>query len=496
MKVAFFTPHLFWPSHYETELELIQIHLNKGDEIIQLVCNSDLPTCDINPKHDIQTCLSCIGCRDFGKELIKGEYIQRSILMLNDEDRATIKKISELEFSDVEALKKLKIDNFDVGYAVASSIISQVRDPQPDLMKHKQLVQYYIISSVGVYKSMLRFLQNNSVDRMYTFNGRFAHVKPVLRACQAMNVDCYIHERGNSKNYYALYKNTTPHDIKYIEQAIRQRWADADSNERDEKGKEFYYHRAKGVEQGWFSFIKDQVKGQLPEKWDSSKKNIVIFNSSEDEFASIGEEWANPVYKNQLEGLKRMIQDMEGSPDTHLYLRVHPNLKKVSNADKDELYRLNGNNFTLIPAESPISTYDLLKAATKVVSFGSTVGIEAVYWRKPSVLVGKSYYCDLGGTYNADSHQQLIDLLKQDLQPKHVEPALMYGYYISTFGIPFNYYKAESFDKGKFKEHFIHDKRHVKFKALNWLLWKPVIRYFRSAINVLHSSYLVRSKYI
>jgi hypothetical protein len=495
MKVGFFTPHIKWPSHYETELELIQEHLNAGDEVIQFVCNSDLPTCDINPKHNINTCLSCIGCRDFGKKLIKGNYVQKSILMLSDEDRAAIKEISEMEFSDVDALKKLRIDNFDIGYAVASSIISQVRDPKPDLVKHKRLVKSYIVSSAGVYKSMLQFLKNAAIDRVYTFNGRFAHVKPVLRACQAMQVDCYIHERGSSKDYYALYKNTTPHDIKYVEQAIRQRWADADSDERAEKGKEFYYNRINGVEKGWFSFTKQQVKGQLPKEWDPLKKNIIIFNSSEDEFASIGEEWANPVYKTQLEGLRKIIKDLNDIPGVHVYLRVHPNLKKVNNADKDELYRLKGKNFTLIPAESPISTYDLLKVATKVVTFGSTLGIEAVYWGKPSVLVGKSYYCDLGGTYNANSHKQVIDLLIDDLKPKDIEPALMYGYYMSTFGIPFKYYKADSFDKGTYNGHFVQDIGHVKFRALDWILWKPGVRIVRPHLDVLHSTYLTKAKY-
>ena len=146
MKVGFFTPHIKWPPHYETELELIQEHLNNGDEVIQFVCSADLPICDTNLTHDIQFCLGCMGCRDLGKTLIDGHYTQKSFLNLTSKDKEEINEVYHVEFSDIKELQKFKIENFDIGYAVASSLISKLRNPSPDLKANRPVLISYLVS--------------------------------------------------------------------------------------------------------------------------------------------------------------------------------------------------------------------------------------------------------------------------------------------------------------------------------------------------------------
>ena len=60
--------------------------------------------------------------------------------------------------------------------------------------------------------------------RVYVFNGRFAPVRAVLRACQSREVTCYVHERGHDIHHYAVDKNTGQHDLAYMQQQIRQQW--------------------------------------------------------------------------------------------------------------------------------------------------------------------------------------------------------------------------------------------------------------------------------
>lgn len=97
---------------------------------------------------------------------------------------------------------------------------------------------------------------------------------------------------------------------------------------------------------------------------------------------------------------------------------------------------------TVIGPDDPVCTYTLLKNADVVLTFGSTVGIEAVFWGKPSVSAGQCYYRNLGGTYNPSSHSKLVELLRSNLKPKDREAALMYGYYWDTEGKRFKYVKA------------------------------------------------------
>jgi hypothetical protein len=56
----------------------------------------------------------------------------------------------------------------------------------------------------------------------------------------------------------------------------------------------------------------------------------------------------------------------------------------------------------------------------------------------------------LGGTYDPSSHDELMDLLKKDLLPRDKEVSLQYGYFFSSYGIPFKHYKPEDFAHGTF----------------------------------------------
>ena len=57
----------------------------------------------------------------------------------------------------------------------------------------------------------------------------------------------------------------------------------------------------------------------------------------------------------------------------------------------------------------------------------------------------------LGVTYNPATHDELVRLLHERLEPKPVGPALAYAYFWPTFGVPFKYFTADGFFSGRFK---------------------------------------------
>jgi predicted O-methyltransferase YrrM len=56
----------------------------------------------------------------------------------------------------------------------------------------------------------------------------------------------------------------------------------------------------------------------LPKKWDPKKKNIVFFTSSEDEYAALGGEYNNLLYKNQSDALSKIINVFKNKKNEHL----------------------------------------------------------------------------------------------------------------------------------------------------------------------------------
>ena len=177
--------------HFETELEIAQKHIDNGDSVRFLHCNSSLYACDVNPQHNIFTCFQCINKRKKGFRLLP-ELIDKQLLTnLNNKDYNNLKKF-EFSHKTINDLKKHYIDNFDIGYGVLSSLVSYTRDSEPLIVKHKQLITNLFKSSLLVYWSVTNHLLSKKTDRVYVFNGRFAPCRAAFRAAQSCKVDCYI----------------------------------------------------------------------------------------------------------------------------------------------------------------------------------------------------------------------------------------------------------------------------------------------------------------
>ncbi len=454
MKVAVIVLYATVIPHFETNLEIIQKHLDQGDEVTVLSCSADLLACDANPFHDAAICVACMDRRKRGLKLLSGEVRDERLLSYLDAAARQAMQSLQVRFSSVEELKAYHVDGFDIGYAVLSSLVSRLRNPNPDMQSNAALIENYIHSAFAIYRSLLNYLGQNEVDSVYAFNGRFAPLRGALRACQKVSAPCFLHDRGQDLQHYALFPNYLPHDRIAIEERIRRQWAKAATDpDREQTATQFFLERANGVVQARQSFVQGQQKGLLPDNWDATKKNIVLFTSSESEFVAIGDIWRNPLYPNQLAGIESIIHSLAHQHDNmHLYVRMHPNLRGMRDEQTVRLRNLQADFLTVILPESEISTYALVQGADVVLTFGSTMGIEAVFWDKPSILAGVSYYRHLGGTYNPATHDELIALLTTtDLPPKGKKAALMFGYYMKTFGIPFEYFRANGIFDGEFK---------------------------------------------
>jgi hypothetical protein len=457
MKVLLFDYGYYISPHLETEAEIIQRHLDRGDEVLRLVCKGELPVCVLNPKHNLVECVTCNFRRDAAMRLLSKRVSEKSVLRLAPRDRETIAQCS-FDGQTFRDLKALTFETFDIGLAVASILVDEAKDPEPDVVIHGPRVREWLGVSLAAFLSARNILDEEKPDRVYVMNGRWSYTRAVLRACQERKIDCYLHERGGDRNRYWLSANVLPHELKPYHESVKKVWAAGDPAERESIGGALFEEKAKGVERQWHSFVTDQKKGKMPDGWDPARRNVAVFMSSEFEFAAIGPDYHNKLYIDQNDGLERILASLEAvDAPVHLWIRLHPNMRGIRNANLERTLAIRSPKATVIPPESPISSYALLWACEKVLTFGSTMGIEAVYWGKPSVLAGPSYYQGLGGTYNPDTHEEVVALLVAELQPKPREAALKYGYHELRKGVEHVEYKAESPFKGTFKGRDLND---------------------------------------
>jgi hypothetical protein len=453
MHIAIFNTHPLFQRHFATELELAQKHLNAGDTVTFLHCDGEMLACETNEEHTPARCALCRQSRDIGVRSLTNtaKLHRRSFLQMNENDIQDLENLTT-EFATLEPMMAYMTDNYDIGSSVLSSVICGIKDSTPDMREHEDVLRRYMIAAFTVYRSVRNFLRSTQIDRFYVFNGRMSITRAILRACEAEGIEFFTHECGNNAQTYSTFQNAMPHGIRLMTDLILDHWQKAESNpDREDIGAAWFQNRAKGVKVNGYSFVEQQQAGMLPADRDPMKRHIAIFNTGSFEYAAVSEDYKNHLYNNQIEGLRRIIASLTPYKDSlHLTVRIHPNLAQFPK-EIDPILELQSDFVTVVSPESPISTYALIHHSEKVIVFNSTVGIEAVYFGKPSILAGKTPYQELGGNYTPQTHEELIALvLQKDLPAKNKRGALIYGYFLNTFGTPFEFYKAQTFFGGTF----------------------------------------------
>jgi hypothetical protein len=452
-KILIYAPLAVWSPHWETHLEIAQRHLDRGDDVEFVVCDAELESCEPNPAKEPSWCLRCISRRAQGLELLDGNVTHRGITELKEEDLNILQSLPET-FESTDDLKAVRIGQFDLGYAVASSVIDWIKTPEIDTDKYQKIISVSLKAAARVYLSARNIL-NEGIDRVYLFNGRFHIIRGFLRACQEYGIEFYAHERGSRKNKFSLMKNAVLHDFDFRQESAKETWERSSygSKEREEIARKFYIDRRNGVEKFWYSFTRNQATGKLPDDWGKGERKIVFFTSSEYEFAAIGDDYNGRIYPNQVNALEQISKALEAYPDIHLFVRIHPNDKSESITEKYEA--LASPQVTIIRPESKIHSYALLEEADRVLTFGSTIGIEATYWGCISICGDRSFYDKMDAVWMPKTHEELIDMLVDtSLKPKPVENTLCYGYDSETLGEEFRYFEVKNIIEAAYDSEF------------------------------------------
>ena len=397
---------------------------NEGHRIYFLYCNGLMSQCFENIEGDLSLCYICKSKfkeekKSFGKQI---EFISEAELL--DKSKIDYVKNYKYEYSNIEEIKELEYKNINIGLGALSGYISRSRNLSPLIDdKFKLFFDQNLINATLTVEAVLVAIFKFNPDHIVLYNGRLADSRPVWQIALKQNIPFTTLEyvKGVSKNFKDVYVNSIPHSIDKKTELINTYWENSklDYETKCEIGSSFFERRRSSLYTGDKLYTKDQVENLLPNNWDSTKKNIVIFNSSEDEFAAVGDEFDKyKIFSSQLDGLNFLKNNLRDNPEINITLRIHPNLSDVQYSYAKELLKLQSDNFYVIDGKSKISSYSLLDNADIVVVFGSTVGVESVFWNKPAVLLAGSNYYKLDCCYIPQNANEVIRLLLSDLQPK------------------------------------------------------------------------------
>lgn len=394
-------------------------------------------------------------------------------------------------FESVAAIKEYKYDGAEIGYGAASSLISKFRDHRFDTKEYHDDILRELKTCVGVYVALKKEIQEYKPDMVYFFNGRIATHLPAKVLCEKMGLEYYCYEVSYQENSYRLIKNAPVHYV--IAQSeidlIGASWSDANRA----LGESFFLSKRGGRDIGKLpSFTKSQGRGNLPAGFDPEKINIAIFNGTIDEYAGI-KGWENPLYEpDETGGIGEILRSFASRNDFVFYLRVHPHMSELprSTSQLQDIYALSlkYSNLNVIWPEQAVDSYALLDACAKVITFGSTIGVEATYWGKPSILAGKAYYENFNCTYVPKSHAEVVALIEGDTPPLSKLSAIQYGFWELTNGTRFKFFRETGAQNERAVGLF--DGVHVR-ASLIWRQWDAIAVFVFRALRVIKNPFLL-----
>ena len=346
--------------------------------------------------------------------------------------------------SDTAAVCALAHEGFaEIGWGVLSSVVDMTRNPFASLRTHASLFERFLQSALVTYDLVRAAIRDFAPDTVVLFNGRYATTRAVFAAARVQGVPALIHDRGRDKDHYWL--ATEPIlDPDYIQRCIVEFWRP----DLAAAGEEFFRERRARVERFWRSYTKRQTVGRIPEPMRDSARWVVFFTSSDDEYVAVGDKYVNRAFPDQIDAVRAVENVVAAFPGHRLCVRIHPNVATKS-AEQIAFWRkLEIAGGIVVGPEEDFDSYAMLERADVVASYGSTVGIEATYWGKPSLLTGRSIYDRLGATCNATSMEQIGEFLARPVvYPKL--GALMYGAFFARYGTRYRHYQADDLFMGQ-----------------------------------------------
>jgi hypothetical protein len=331
---------------------------------------------------------------------------------------------------NLEELKKFTHLDCSIGYGLVSSLISLSRDSAPNLSQ--KTVNKIVFSNCQLIDHLEKILLNQEYNLICTFNGRLSYGVTIAQVAKKHSVPVKFYERGCDENHFWLSSIRT-NDFDSLALEMRKKWEGAGSKKVDLARKYFASLRT-----GMAPFTLNVVKKMTESIAEVNlSPKIVIFTSSDDEFAALGEGSDEGPFGTQVETISRVLHLARVHGLKNIMIRVHPNIQRKSKRERTfwESYRPKGA--TLVQADDSINSYALLAKAEKIIVFGSQIGIEAAYAGKPTALLGPSRYQAIDCCYRPGNEQELLSFLLMKDHPKksvHMENSLKYAYFYMSYG--------------------------------------------------------------
>ena len=403
----------------------------KENEVTVAICDGFCKSCPANPYGAKIMCNEC-------KKATKNVLYKIGAKVVKFSDFANNNLQHPLyKYNSIFDLKSIVYRDVQIGLGVASYYISSTRNLYPAVTSDFcNIINKWMETSM-INTDIAYGLITKEYDKVVIVNGRMFDALPFQAVFIKLGIPFVMIETRTTidgNTVHDDYVNCKVHTISAYAERMKKFWENSNVPlaERIDIAESFYKNRFNAIATNDKIYTKEQQAGLMPSNWDPNKKNIVIFNSSEDEFASLGGEFdENKLFNSQMEGILFLLRNTNNE-NIHYYLRIHPNLMNIPYRYNRDLLKLNDKfpNITVIPGNSKISSYSLMQAADKVITFGSTIGIESAFWGKKSMVLAPTFYSGIDVCYNPTSREEILSFINEDIRYTYNRDHALYFSYM------------------------------------------------------------------
>jgi len=389
--------------------------LSRGNKVTVYLCDRSFKSPMDNPFNR----KSIDNYRMFrAKDAIKGLDVRLKIINLrNMSDKVSNKTAETLEIGTM------------------SSFASILKAESKKDLSPKWMCAYnnMLESAKKLYNYFISEIKNEHYDFVFMFNGRFGCVRPALEATKDSNIGFGLYEIKKSL-HEIVFINELIHSIEGNTRRALSCY-EANKKEAEISAAKFFERKIESKNTGDPIYTKDQERGSLPEAIkNTTKKVIAVYPTTEDEYKFIGKEWDGYVPESQLDEMEKLAISLP-QDEYIIVIKMHPN--QIFSANNiTEKYLLLGKKYPHVIIETPLSkkdTYALMNRADVVITFASTIGVEACYARKPVILIGDTNWGKMDIADKVYSGTEACELIKKGIKPKPILGAIIWGNYIYSY---------------------------------------------------------------
>lgn len=438
-KILFFTLR-GWSIQVAWDVALAAALRLRGADVSFFTCGKRLPLCDI-ASYEAVPPLPCSFCATYMNRALNAwhfptkrlrDYIQPA------EIKSIEQQVDSIPYEDYD---NFIFDEIPVGQLVTISVrwfLCSGTIGNERLARHTY--RNFLISGAMMVLVGKRLLDDILPDKLYLFSGLFFAERIMLELARKRNLSVITHEAGFMPNTVVI-----AHDKIASRYDLDDVWPDYAeiplTQQETTQLDEYLFARKSGKRDAatyYPAIEKDEQTIATRLDLDRSKKLVTVFTNILWDSAALDRETA---FASMADWLDQTLQYFLNRSDVQLVIRIHPaevRLEMHTTREKiapflTERYPTLPAHIKLIPPESDVSSYTLMRMSDVGLVYTSTTGLEMALEGKPVLVSGWTHYARKGFTYDIATRDEYLSILNHlddltHLSPEAIEYARRYAY--------------------------------------------------------------------